>query len=47
MTAETRPSSPAIDTSVANRLHGAPAVEAELVAVAMEQTGAEHGALFV
>ncbi len=33
--------------SIDSRLHGAVAVEAELVAVAMEQTGAEHGALFV
>ena len=34
---------------IEDRLHAAPAgtIEAELVAIALEQTGAEHGALFV
>jgi DNA-binding NtrC family response regulator len=34
---------------IEDRLHAAPAgaIEAELVAIAMEQTGAEHGALFI
>jgi DNA-binding NtrC family response regulator len=33
--------------AVEDRLHAASAVEAELVAIALEHTGAEHGALFV
>jgi DNA-binding NtrC family response regulator len=33
--------------NVEDRLHAASAVEAELVAIALEQTGADHGALFV
>jgi len=35
--------------TVADRLHAAKpgTIEAELVAIALEQTGAEHGALFV
>ena len=34
---------------IEDRLHAAPAgaIEAELVAIALEQTGAEHGALFL
>jgi len=34
---------------IEDRLHAAPAgaIEAELVAIALEQTGAEHGALFI
>src|SRR5688572_21817911 len=34
---------------IEDRLHAAPAgrIEAELVAIAMEETGAEHGALFL
>jgi DNA-binding NtrC family response regulator len=32
---------------IEDRLHAASAVEAELVAIALEETGADHGALFV
>ena len=36
-----------MSTPVEDRLHAATKVEAELVAIALEETGADHGALFV